>query len=159
TAGPVSSSTGRHRARSPTPSPASSRTGPGRRPWGSAAAPGCWRTGAGRTWPGTWNACSRGSDPREHAFRRAVRSDVERLDLLGVRLVHDVALDLQGRGELTGLLGELVREDVVLLDRLGVRHAPVRPHQRLVQVLDQVGVLEQLVQRAGLVVVGLPPFD
>src|SRR6266446_8491840 len=43
---------------------------------------------------------------------------VERLDLAGVFLVHEFALELHGRGELVVLRGELLLDQVELLDGL-----------------------------------------
>src|SRR5215211_2531781 len=43
---------------------------------------------------------------------------VDLLDYVGVLLVHDVALDLQRRRQLTGLLGQVVVEDLEALDLL-----------------------------------------
>src|SRR5260370_42249971 len=43
---------------------------------------------------------------------------VERLDLAGVFLVHEFALELHGRGELVVLRGELLLDQVEFLDGL-----------------------------------------
>src|SRR5579859_3800926 len=71
-------------------------------------------------------------------------SGIDRRDLVGVLLEHDVALDLQGRGQLAGLLGPVVRQDPEHPDRLGPGHGLVGLVDRLLYRLAQVLVVAKV---------------
>src|SRR5699024_12099857 len=62
---------------------------------------------------------------------------VERLDRIGVGVEHHVALELERRGDLAALLGEVHRQDAELLDRLGVADLGVGVLDRLVDLGDR----------------------
>ncbi|PRC61142.1 hypothetical protein C6A85_11990, partial [Mycobacterium sp. ITM-2017-0098] len=74
--------------------------------------------------PGRFHRGHRRADPhaegqaqgRGREVRRRHRGAVQRLDVGGELLGHDLALDLQRGGQLAGVLGEIDREDAELAD-------------------------------------------
>ena len=75
---------------------------------------------------------------------------VERVELRGVLLVDDVALDLQGRRELPRLLGEVVVEDEEPLDLLDARVVLVDAVEFALDELDDLWIrVEDSRPRAG----------
>src|SRR3954468_7368397 len=69
---------------------------------------------------------------------------VQRVEELSVLLVDHVALDLQRRGQLAGLLGEVVVEDAELLDLRDLRVVGVDVVEDLLDELAHLLVLGQL---------------
>src|SRR5215207_11390155 len=90
------------------------------------------------------------------AWRRLGRLRVEPLNHVGVLLVHDVALHLQGRRQLARLLGEVVGQDREALDLLDAAHVRVhvvdgpldlRPH--LLGFMHLLGIEPVLLGKGG----------
>ena len=122
------SSTAGTSARSPPPSASCSPTRPGGRDGRGGPRMGDvdnwqWDSAGRGGLRGELSASGRGTELGARAFC------VERLDVVGELLGHHLALDLQRRRQLAGVLGEVDRQDAELADRLGLRH-------RLVGVLD-----------------------
>ena len=86
---------------------------------------------AGRRWAvDNWQWRAQAAAAGAAADRLAQAFCVERFDLGGELLGDDLALDLQRRRQLAGVLGEVDGQDAELADRLGLGH-------RLVGVLDR----------------------
>ena len=125
------------------------RPRPRRRGWARRAGDGSSTTGSG---------APRRSGSRELLDRLVARLRVERLDVAGELLGDHLALDLQRRRQLAGVLGEVDRQDAELADRLGLGHRLVGVLDGQLDLGDQVGILGEVATDASaLLAVALLP--
>src|SRR6476660_1301385 len=96
--------------------------------------------------PGPSEPVSRAGSGAGGTVRRSWSARVDRSDLVGVLLQHDVALHLHRRRQLTVGLGEVPGKDTELLDRFRLRHRLVGLAHRLLQLVTHARPVAQLLR-------------